>query len=310
MKVRCSNFAACDIINCYHYSKHEPYSKAVERPHHVWVQSTDFNLRICTLWSKCSYTSEDYVKGQGSKITTPVYHGTNEDFIDYELGKRSGSTATILRAHFFTDTPESAKMFGEKVKTAHLVAKKPVIINYQESGLSYQEIQLELDTISKGLAPSEDLLGAVKRGNLNNWDVAVIQNVDYEGNKPFTEYIVKDSKSIVTTGQAIKKRRINMTKLEHAKKLFYATATENNGEQEYSHDLLVYAQSSEEAEEAIIKHLKEWYADEKVEPIMDETTNMIMGWEFFGGSIMIHLDSIKEVTRREYKQRAFESALI
>ena len=80
-----------------------------------------------------------------------------------------------------------------------------------------------------------------------------------------------------------------MTKLEHAKKLFYATATENNGEQEYSHDLLVYAQSSEEAEEAIIKHLKEWYADEKVEPIMDETTNMIMGWEFFCMDALIPL---------------------
>jgi len=141
---------------------------------------------------------EELIKAKGSQIITPVYHGTNVDFTYFKGGKSGGSLGTILRGHYFTDTKESASMFGEKIKKAYIISKKPVVIDYQKSGLTYGEIQQELDSISKGFEPNEDLVYAVESGNLKNWDTVVLKNTDYEGKVPFTEYIVKNPKNIIT----------------------------------------------------------------------------------------------------------------
>ena len=137
------------------------------------------------------------------KAKTPIdysniiaYHGTNATFDVFKSNVGGGSPGTIFQGHYFTDTPESASMFGDIIKQVKISAKNPLIIDYQKYSGNYRDLQQELSDISKSSLPSEDLIGAIEKGNIKKWDVAIIKNTDYEGTKPFTEYIIKNPKNI------------------------------------------------------------------------------------------------------------------
>lgn len=83
-------------------------------------------------------TAEEFVKAQG----TPVYHGTNKDFLTFDPKKINSIESSgdfVGEGFYFIDTPEKAsnyakqaiKKFGgeEVIKEVYLDIKKPLIIN-------------------------------------------------------------------------------------------------------------------------------------------------------------------------------------
>jgi hypothetical protein len=91
-------------------------------------------------------------------------------------------------------------------------------------------------------------------------------------------------------------------------KLFEFTTTERNGEQEYSNNHLVQADSIEKARAAAIEYCKTWYDDEDVKI---ETDNFgYMTFIFFCGEIELELNDITETTEQKFCQEAVKRALI
>lgn len=86
-------------------------------------------------------------------------------------------------------------------------------------------------------------------------------------------------------------------------KLYEGVFTEYNGEQEYSHSVLVHAKTGQSAEKKILKWMKHWYEDEDVEPYEN------IGWEFFGGQIIISLESVNETTKQAFMENAYRRAI-
>lgn len=86
-------------------------------------------------------------------------------------------------------------------------------------------------------------------------------------------------------------------------KLYEGEFTEHNGEQEYTHRVLVHARTMQSAEKKILKWMKHWYEDDGVEPYEDR------GWEFFGGQIIVSLDGVNETTKQEFMENAYRRAI-
>jgi len=81
-------------------------------------------------------SAEEFIKSQG----TPVYHGTNADFVEFNKefrGTNTGKTPTNMTSISFTDNPGVAETFGKNVKEAYLDIKNPKIIDV--GGVSYSE---------------------------------------------------------------------------------------------------------------------------------------------------------------------------
>lgn len=90
-------------------------------------------------------------------------------------------------------------------------------------------------------------------------------------------------------------------------KLYEGFFVEINGEHEYGHSKLVYANTLEEAKRAFMGFLRSWYDyedEDDVEPYDD------IGWSFFGGTIVVKLYQVMETTETAFKNREFNGALI
>ena len=90
-------------------------------------------------------------------------------------------------------------------------------------------------------------------------------------------------------------------------KLYEFTTTEHNGEQEYSHYHLVYAETEIEALTKAREYCKQWYQDEDVAEGYNDDPDC---WAFWGGSIILSLDSIKECEQKVWKESRFMACLI
>ena len=77
------------------------------------------------------------------------------------------------------------------------------------------------------------------------------------------------------------------------KKCYHYTLEEINGEQEYSYDYLIEAESLEEAEAIANTHAGTFYCDEP-EEVYDES------YAFFGGAICVEIGSITETTKEGF----------
>ena len=76
-------------------------------------------------------------------------------------------------------------------------------------------------------------------------------------------------------------------------KYYHYTLEEINGEQEYSYDYLIEAESLEEAESIANTHASTFYCDEP-EEVHDGS------YAFFGGAICVEIDSITETTKEGF----------
>ena len=94
-------------------------------------------------------------------------------------------------------------------------------------------------------------------------------------------------------------------------KLFVIVVKEQNGEQEYSNDLLAKANSNEDARKQAREYCAKWYdsdeeeTDEHVEVAADTDH-----FEFMDGAIVIDIQCVTETTEKAYKQTVFDRALI
>jgi hypothetical protein len=87
-------------------------------------------------------------------------------------------------------------------------------------------------------------------------------------------------------------------------KLWHFTITEHNGEQEYTFDHLLYAETQGQATAEIRDWCKKWYDDDTVENLGPDC------WSFFSGQILLDLDHISETTEQEWKDQMFERKLV
>jgi hypothetical protein len=94
-------------------------------------------------------------------------------------------------------------------------------------------------------------------------------------------------------------------------KLYLILATEHNGEQEYSHEVLAWACCSEEALQYAREYFAKWYEDAE-----DDRGDYMCDaadpdhFEFNMGALSIDIQSVTETTEKAYKQRVFDNALI
>jgi hypothetical protein len=91
-------------------------------------------------------------------------------------------------------------------------------------------------------------------------------------------------------------------------KLFEFTTTEHNGEQEYSNNHLVKANSIEEAKAAAMEYCKTWYGDKDVK--IETDSFGYMTFIFFDGEFELELNDITETTKRQFCKEAFARALL
>lgn len=91
-------------------------------------------------------------------------------------------------------------------------------------------------------------------------------------------------------------------------KLYEFHTTEHNGEQEYSHYHLVHAETLDEATEKARTFCSEWYGDENVENKHPDGGHE--EWWFFGGGLILDLDTIFQTTIEEFNKRMFERCII
>jgi len=89
--------------------------------------------------------------------------------------------------------------------------------------------------------------------------------------------------------------------------LYSVQLEETNGEQEYSHDLLIKAGNDHEAWHQAHHIARHWYAGEgknvSQEPGQQEYT-------FFGGARAVRIARVEETTRKEWLERQYQAALI
>jgi len=98
-------------------------------------------------------------------------------------------------------------------------------------------------------------------------------------------------------------------------KLYEFVTTEHNGEQEYSHYHLVYADTLADATKMAREFCSQWYEVEDPEDVVHnvgERTGDKLNeyWEFLGGNIILDLDSVTETNANTFEQEAFRRSLI
>ena len=94
---------------------------------------------------------------------------------------------------------------------------------------------------------------------------------------------------------------------EYEKGLYGFRLEEKNGEQEYSHDLLVRAGKESDAWDKAQEYAMHWYDDEDVEQIKEHG---YVEFCFFGGAIGVRIDQVYKTTKEEWLERQYQSALI
>lgn len=91
-------------------------------------------------------------------------------------------------------------------------------------------------------------------------------------------------------------------------KLYHFRLEEHSGEQEYAYDHLCYAVDQAEAERIAHQYASDFYgSDYYGKGTWNEGYEC---FEFFGGAIMVEVDSVRETTPKEYMEQAFKSALV
>lgn len=78
-------------------------------------------------------------------------------------------------------------------------------------------------------------------------------------------------------------------------KTFKFSLTEQNGEQEYGYNYLVYAGDEEEADKIMKEFAQQWYDDPDV--VYDADNDR---WEFFGGCIHVTINNDGEITPKDF----------
>lgn len=87
--------------------------------------------------------------------------------------------------------------------------------------------------------------------------------------------------------------------------LYEFRTTEHNGEQEYSHYHLVYADTIDDATRMVREFCSQWYEVEDPEGVVHKVNGKDEWWEFFGGEIVLELDNITETNANTFKEEAF-----
>jgi len=100
-------------------------------------------------------------------------------------------------------------------------------------------------------------------------------------------------------------------------KLFRATIEERNGEQEYSHDILIEAETLEEAEAKADKVAQEWYGTGEYEgedgqgaEVFPEKEEGDKGYYHLGGCIYTEAQNVNEITFDEWAQWMYNRCLM
>ena len=86
------------------------------------------------------------------------------------------------------------------------------------------------------------------------------------------------------------------------KKLFEITATEYNGEQEYSHNYAVWAKDIDEATKITRQFFNDWYGDDGEDHTCDSDPD---NFEYDNG-IVLHIYGIEEITKIVWMQRMID----
>ena len=94
---------------------------------------------------------------------------------------------------------------------------------------------------------------------------------------------------------------------QNGKDLYRVQLEEINGEQEYSHGLLVRAETINEAWEKAKEHAMRWYHDEDVQL---NTERGHPEYYFFGGAIAVRISQVCKTTKEAWLKRQYQSALI
>lgn len=85
---------------------------------------------------------------------------------------------------------------------------------------------------------------------------------------------------------------------------FYLRLKERSGEQCYNHDLFIEVTNKEEAVKIAANECKNWYTDDTVTSTND-------GWyEFFGGSIIVRVEELMSMTKKQFIDRLLSSSVI
>jgi hypothetical protein len=140
-------------------------------------------------------SAEEFVKAQG----TPVYHGTNADFVEFKKefrGTNTGKTPTNMESISFTDNPGVAETFGKNVKEAYLDIKNPKIIDV--GGVSYSEPYKNYNKFKFFL---NDLIESIDK---NKYDSIILKNYNDAGKGEYklsNHTIVFDEATIKTKSQ-------------------------------------------------------------------------------------------------------------
>jgi hypothetical protein len=131
-----------------------------------------------------------------SKIPYPVYHGSMEKFdeiktfLDRDVEAGSGNPSSLIRGFYFANKLSIAEEFGEHTQEIYVDSKKPLVIDYENSGLTVIEVQEAILEAQAGLESAVD--DYVLEGDLQDFDAIVIKGADYVSDEKFDEIIVPE----------------------------------------------------------------------------------------------------------------------
>ena len=96
--------------------------------------------------------------------------------------------------------------------------------------------------------------------------------------------------------------------MKNTMKLFEIILREQIGEKEWTHNLLVRARTLKSAEKKAHNYARKfWSSYEDNEPVKKNEDGQ---YEFNGGEIVVQVVDVREISKEEWLEKAFERALI
>lgn len=151
-------------------------------------------------------TPEEFIKTQG----TPLYHGTNADFKNFELNQPRQAPGNF-KGVYFVDNIEEANDYGKVVKEAYLNFKNPLIGNPYEEYAKAKNIDFVKNRFD---IKKDDVEKWIKE---NNFD-GIIRPAGTQYNIQGTEYIALNVDTIKTKEQLTDIWKKSQTQLQTVQK--------------------------------------------------------------------------------------------